>query len=371
MRIAYDATAAASQAAGVGRYTRELLRELLTIDVDDDYQLVCATNDVDARRLLEMLPPGATRDAIRLPGGYRTTTILWQRLGLPVRIERLTQPFDVFHATDFVAPPSSRPIVTTVHDLSYLLVPELGDQRLVRYLSAATPKTLARSSRIIAVSAAVAAEIVAAYPETQDRVVAIPNGVRMTASHQRSAAPRRPTVLIVGTVEPRKNHLAALAAMRIVRERHRDAELVVVGRAGWRSDEIAGAIRAAEAEGWVRWLPSATDADLGRAYSEAAVFIYPSWYEGFGLPVLEAMSHGIPVVAGDIAALREVAGDAARFANPADPEAIADQITSLLDDADARAGLRERGLARVPSYSWRDTAERTRRVYGQAKASAR
>lgn len=368
MRVAYDATAAAIQTAGVGRYTRELLRDLVTLDPADDYQLVCAASETDARELLDQLPPGAARELRRLPGGERAATIAWQRLRLPVAVDHFTRPFDVYHATDFVAPPSKRPIVTTVHDLSYLRVPELGDERLVRYLTAAAPRTLARSSRIIAVSATVAGELVAAYPDTRDRVVAIPNGVRLPNAERPSTNPARPTILTVGTVEPRKNHLGTLTATRRVRERFPDTELVVVGRAGWRSDDIAAAIRAAEAAGWARWLPEASDLDLARAYAEAAVFVYPSWYEGFGLPVLEAMSYGVPVVAGDVAALREAAGDAARLADPADPDAIASQIIALLDDPAARVDLRTRGLARASSYSWRVAAERTRRVYAQAEA---
>lgn len=368
MRVAYDATAAATQTAGVGRYTRELLRELLTLDPADDYQLVCTASEADASRLLDQLPPGAARELRRLAVSSRAATIAWQRLRLPIAVERFTRPFDVYHATDFVAPPSRRPIVTTIHDLSYLRVPELGDERLVRYLTNAVPRTLSRSSRIIAVSAAVAGELVAAYPDTRDRVVAIPNGVRLPDTAQPASNPARPTILTVGTVEPRKNHLGTLAAMRRVRERYPDAELVVVGRAGWLAGGIAAEIRAAESAGWVRWLKEASDIDLARAYASATVFVYPSWYEGFGPPVLEAMSHGVPVVAGDIAALREAAGDAARFANPAHPEEIAGQTLALLDDSAERANLRTRGLTRASGYSWRVAAERTRRVYAQAEA---
>lgn len=368
MRVAYDATAAATQTAGVGRYTRELLRELVALDPADDFQVVAAADRSRAHALMAALPPGATRELRRLPGGYGLATRVWQRLRLPIPVDVFTQPFDVYHATDFVAPPSARPIITTIHDVSYLLVPELGDARLIGYLRDAVPRTLARSSRIITVSAAVAAEVAAAYPETRDRLVAIPNGVRLQKPPDCGCQATRPSVLIVGTVEPRKNHLAVLRAMRIVRERIRDAELTIVGRAGWRSDEIVEAIQRAEREGWARWLPAADDAELARAYVGAAVVVYPSWYEGFGLPVLEAMSYGIPVVTSDIPALREAAGDAALFANPADAEEIADRIETSLTDTTIRADLSDRGLLRVSGYSWRDAAMQTRRVYGQAKA---
>ncbi len=371
MRIAYDATAAATQSAGVGRYSRELLRELVSLNANDDVQVVCAANPSAARAVMDQLPPGAMRELRRIPGGYRATTIAWQRLRIPIPVESFTRPFEVFHATDFVAPPSRQPIVTTVHDLSYLRVPELGEPRLVRYLTSAVPRTLARSQRIIAVSASVAADLVDAYPETRDRVVAIPNGVRRPPVATIEPASERATVLMVGTIEPRKNHLGVLAAMRLVRDRVRDAELLIVGRAGWRSAEIVEAIGSAEAEGWVRWLPNAGDLDLAQAYASSTIFVYPSWYEGFGLPILEAMSYGLPVVAGDIPALREAAGDAASFADPADEIAIADQISALLEDTDLPADLRSRGLARVAGYSWRNTAEQTRRVYEQAKRGGR
>lgn len=367
MRIAYDATAAATQFAGVGRYGRELLRELLRLDGADHYQLVCAADPSSIDALLEALPPGAIREPRRIPGGYRLTTIAWQRLRLPLAVDSFCAPFDVYHATDFVAPPTRRPLVTTVHDLSYLHVPHLGDERLVAYLTRAVPPTLRRSDRIITVSAAVAAELAAAYPETRDRIVAVPNGVRQpdvtpVARHH------EPTVLMVGTVEPRKNHRAALDAMWIVRQRVHDARLVIVGRAGWRSDDIAAAISAGEAEGWVRWLRAADDEALARAYSEAAVFLYPSWYEGFGLPVLEAMAHGLPVLTGDTAALREAGGDAALYVDPGNPDAIAERLIFLLESAAERERLARLGLAQARRYSWSRTAERTRRVYQQAEA---
>lgn len=370
MRIAYDATAAATQSAGVGRYTRELLRELLTLDPDDEYQLITAASNAESRQLMDQLPPGAARELRRLPGGYRATTIIWQRLRAPMPIDLLVRPFDVFHATDFVAPPSRRPIVTTVHDISYLRFPQFGDERLVQYLTAAVPRAIARSARVITDSATVAAEIAEAYPEARDRIVAIPIGVRLPEAAQ-PVAPARPTILMVGTIEPRKNHLAVLAAMPLILEQVPDAELVIIGRAGWRSDDIVASIRSAEAAGWACWRAAATDADLARAYTEAAVFLYPSWYEGFGLPVLEAMSHGLPVVAADIPVLREAAGDAARYADPTDAAAIADQTIALLHNADTRDDLRQRGYRRAATYSWHETAKRTRRVYQQVEAEAR
>lgn len=366
MRIAFDATAAATQLAGVGRYARELLRELVTIEPADDMQIISAADRSQGDALLDSLPPGAARELRLIPGGYRWSTLLWQRLRVPLPIDLLLKDADIFHATDFVAPPTRIPLVTTIHDLSYLRVPELGDERLVRYLTDAVPRTLAKSAQVIAVSASVAAEIAEAYPAVRERVVAVPNGVRLPVDRNKRCVPTAPNVLIVGTIEPRKNHLTLIRAMNEVRTHIPDATLDIVGRAGWRSDDIVRAIRAGEREGWITWHDAASDADLERAYSHAAVFAYPSWYEGFGLPVLEAMARGIPVVAGDIPVLREVGNAAARYARPDDAAQIADHIVTLLDSQSEREALVERGLAQATGYSWRRTAEATRRVYGRA-----
>lgn len=366
MRIAYDATAAATQIAGVGRYARELLRELVTLEPSDRFQVVCAVDRSQGNELLDSLPPGAARTVRMIPGGYRWSTVFWQRLRMPLPVDVLINNVDVFHATDFVAPPTRMPLVTTVHDLSFLRVPEFGDERLVRYLTNTVPRTLARSAQIIAVSASVAVEIAESYPDVRERVVAIPNGVRLPTGPMVRTVPDEPVVLIVGTVEPRKNHLALIAAMDEVRTHVPEAKLVVVGRAGWKSDRIVEAIRTAEQQGWATWLDSATDDQLEDAFARASVFAYPSWYEGFGLPVLEAMARGVPVVAGDIPVLREVGGDAASYASPANPSEIADRITTLLQGTADREEFGSRGLSQAAGYSWRRTAEATRRVYARA-----
>lgn len=366
MRIAYDATAAATQFAGVGRYARELLRELVAIESSDDFQVVCAAERSQADALLSSLPPGATREARLIPGGYRWSTVVWQRFRIPLPIDLLLRNADVFHATDFVAPPTRMPLVTTVHDLSYLRVPELGDERLVRYLTASVPRTLARSAQIIAVSASIAAEIAESYPEVRERVVAVPNGVRQPTNLVNCSGRDRPVVLIVGTIEPRKNHLSLIAAMNEVRAQIPDAELVIVGRAGWKSDHIIEAIHSGERGGWVTWLDSADDDQLEQAYARASVFAYPSWYEGFGLPLLEAMARGLPVVASDIPVLREVGGDAALYADPANPSEIADRVLTLLCDGTDRETRGSQWLSQSAGYSWRQTAESTRRVYARA-----
>jgi glycosyltransferase involved in cell wall biosynthesis len=232
------------------------------------------------------------------------------------------------------------------------------------------PRTLRSAAQVIAVSASVAAEIVDAYPWVRDRIVAIPNGVRVPPAAIAPGPEQRPVVLTVGTIEPRKNLSTLLAAIRIVRDRFPDAELVVAGRVGWRSTDDTRLLRDAVERGDARVVEAPSDEDLEYLYASATVVAFASWYEGFGLPVLEAMARGIPVIASDIPAVRETAGDAARYADPRRAEAFADQIVTLLDDDGLRERLGEAGRVRARAFAWRATAERTRRVYERAASGA-
>lgn len=372
MRIAIDGTPAATQSAGVGRYTRELLKALVTQSADDQYQIACASTREQAEALDATLGPGQWRTIKRLPVSERYLTAFWHRLNVPLRIDTFLEPFDVFHGPDFVVPPSNKASVVTVHDLSYLVRPDLGEPALVAYLTRSVPRTIARADAVITVSASVASELVAAYPFVRDKVRAIPNGVarRATTLRLRPARKDRPTLLIVGTIEPRKNHLTLLNAMPLVWQEFPDAQLIVAGRVGWQSGAIMERLVEACATSAVEFVESPGDADLDSLYSRADLFVYPSHYEGFGLPVLEAMQHDVPVVASNIAALRETAGSAARFHEPDDAEELAHHITTLLNDAELRRRLVDEGRRRVDQHSWNETARRTRRTY-QAAVEAR
>ncbi len=366
MRIALDATPAAVQHAGVGRYTRELLAALMALPGRDEYLLASSGPNADNDRLLRQLPPGNRRELRRLPINPRMTTLAWHRMRLPVSVESLIGPFDVFHGTDFVVPPSRKPRVVTIHDLSFLVTPQFAEPNLVRYLSSSAPRAIAAASIVVTVSAAVAAEVADRFPAARHKLVAIPNGVRVPRTALVRHAGDRPELLTVGTVEPRKNLLTLIQAVEIVRVVHPDVRLTIAGRIGWRSSEIVTAIRVAEASGIVRFVEAPNDGALDALYAEATLAVLPSFYEGFGLPVLEAMARGVPVVASDIPSLRETGGSAGCYADPDSAESLATAILGLLDDAAFRAELAESGVARAERFSWQETARRTRRAYDLA-----
>jgi glycosyltransferase involved in cell wall biosynthesis len=369
VRIAIDATPAATQRAGVGRYTRELLRSLVALESDDAYVLACAASTVECDALLRELPPGAHREIRRPPLSQRWLTVGWQRLGVPLRMERLIGAFDVFHGPDFVLPPARAPAVVTILDLSFRLHPEFAEPSLARYLGATVPRALAQAEQVIAISAAVAAELAEVYPFARSRIVAVPLGVRPPAPVNGPTVQRDPaTILFVGTIEPRKNLTRLFAAIRMLRSSHPAAHLVVAGRVGWRAGDIVAGLRSAIAAGTATFVESPSDGELDRLYRRAAVVAYPSLYEGFGLPILEAMARATPVVASDIPVLRETGGTAAVYVDPLRPESIAEGIAALLDDAALRARCASAGLAQVRRFSWDETARRTRRVYERAAA---
>lgn len=366
MRIAIDATPAAIQHAGVGRYTRELLRALMELPGDDRYDLLVAASQPQVDALLDELPPGQERAVRRLPLPNRLVTIAWQRLRLPLPVESLVGSFDVFHGPDFVLPPSRRPRVVTIHDLSFRRVPQFAEPRLVAYLNTVVPRALLAADRIIAVSAAVAAEIAEDFPAVRDRVVAIPNGVRTVPSERIETVPSRPSILFLGTIEPRKGISTLIDAVRRVRHTNPEIQLVIAGRIGWRADAIIADIRLAQQEGLVQFLEAPDDRRVATAFQEATVFAFPSHYEGFGLPILEAMAHGVPVVTSDLSVLRETGGLAASYVATDDAEALAVAIIELLDDGQLRHERIASGRRQVAGYSWRNTAVATRRVYAAA-----
>ena len=363
MRIAIDATPAARQHAGVGRYTRELLRALVSACDKHEYLLAVAGNETDERTLWSQLPPGAWREVRRLPFSDRASTAAWQRLRLPLTAERFIGAFDVFHGTDFVVPPTRSATVVTIHDLTFFVAPEFSDPRLVRYLSSAVPRAIQRADAIICVSSSVATEVAERYPETRSRLFAIPNGVTVPRGAQQRREGTVPVILTVGTIQPRKDHMTLLDAMEHVWNRFPEARLDIVGRPGWLSEDIVQRIQEAEQDRNVHWYSDADDALLEQCYSKATVFAYPARYEGFGLPVLEAMARGIPVVASDAATLEEVTAGAAVHTPVGNAEAFGSALIDLLECREARDEKAKCGLQRSREFSWTNTASATLRAY--------
>jgi glycosyltransferase involved in cell wall biosynthesis len=325
------------------------------------------------RGLGTALPPGVGVAARRVPA--RLLVEAWARGEWP-HAEWLSGGADVVHGTNFVLPPlRGASGVLTIHDLSYLRTPDTVSAASARYTDL-VPRGLRRAAVVLTPSRAVADEVVAAYRVDPELVVPTPLGV--DADWFTATAPPRSWLatrglperylLFVGTPEPRKNLPVLLEALRALRaEPGVDVPpLVLVGPQGWGPAlDVAGLPRGAVvAAGYL------DDGDLRSLVAGAVALCFPSRYEGFGLPPLEALAAGTPVVAADIPAVREVvgvvAGKAARLVPPSDPDAFADALTGVLGGAvDPGAGR-----ARARAFTWRRTAELTLAAYHRAASSA-
>ena len=369
MRVALDYTPAISQIAGVGRYTRSLFNALRA---ENEAGAEWTLWHSPVQRQEFEVPDDESITSIELPISARWSNLAWHRIGLPIPVERFTKQADVVHGTDFVVPPSRAPSVVTVHDLSYAIYPDLAFPRLRRFLDRAVPRSIDRAAKIIAVSETTKRDLCECYEISPNRVDVIhhaadplfePPGTADVLAMQAQFGLRKPYFIIVGTVEPRKDHKTLLAAFARVREQHPEASLVIVGRKGWLADDIMEAIGQAAAESPVYHLQGISDGMLPALYAGSTALVYPSRYEGFGLPLLEAMASGTAVVASDTPAHREVAGDAARLAPVGDADAFSDHMLELLEHEDVRSNLLKRGHEHVTTFSWRQTAQEHLRIY--------
>ena len=246
--------------------------------------------------------------------------------------------------------------IPVIHDLTHLHFPQFVSSRNLRYLRMTIPRVLKRAARVVTVSDAMRREIVDAYRLNPEDVTVVPNGCESPrfgnpASTTREDLPET-YLLFVGTLEPRKNLMGLLEACDLLRARRGSIPpLVVVGGAGWRTEGFEAVLAPRIQAGEVRMLGYVPDDDLPAIYQKALALVFPSHYEGFGLPVLEAMAAGCPVVASARGGIPEVAGEAALLTDP-QPETLADAMAKIIQDERLRERLSELGRARAQSFTW-------------------
>jgi len=376
LRLAYDATACLGPRTGVGVFTEEVLAQL---SARDDVEVTAYAVTWSGRGRLATVVPAGVRAATR-PMAARPLREVWRRAEVPP-IEWWTGPVDVVHGPNFVVPPARHAArIATVHDLTPVHFPELCNADTLAY-PGLIRRALKGGAWIHTPSQHIADEVVEAFGADPDRVVAIPNGVSdlgpdapgRDAEAGRQLAGTARYVLALGTIEPRKDFPLLVAAFDELAATHADIRLVVAGLDGWGVDDFARALaRATHAARITRlgWVGPDERAALLRG---ATVLAYPSRYEGFGLPPLEAMSAGVPVVATDAGALPEVLGDAADLVpvgsslTPARrAEALAAALARVLDDDTHRAHLIAAGRERAARYSWSATATGLLDLYRRA-----
>lgn len=350
IRIALDVTPEVIASAGVARYSRELRRAL-------QRRSDCEVVGFAIGRASEAVPAGIRRVSIPL----RVVHASWRTFGLP-RAEHITGNVDVVHSLDLVPPPTSHPLVVTVHDLVTAELPGLHTSR-ARLMQQRQRAALARAEAVVAVSQSTAEALVAEGVD-QSRLHVAPNGLSRLPPAADPPVPPGPFVLVVGTLEPRKGHAGLLRAL--ARPPLEEVRVVFAGAATPWADEIQALAGQLGLAARLIVLGRVNDAILAGLYRNATLLCLPSLAEGFGLPVLEAMASGLPVLASDLPAVREVAGEAAILVPPGDVEALAEAVGRLMRDEQLRNRLSALGPKRAASFSWEAAAQATVSAYRAA-----
>ncbi len=369
--IAIDYTPAYEQGAGIGRYVRELVGALADHDQDTNYRLFVAGVKSNA------LPALPARNFLWRP--TRLTPLwlarIWHRLHLPLPVETFTGRIDLYHATDFVLPPTSSKTrtIVQVHDLSFVRVPEAAAPRLKAYLDRVVPASVRRADHVLADSQATKDDLIELYQLSSDKISVLHGGVdqrfspasaaSILAVRQKYGLNDERYIFSVGTVQPRKNYGRLIEALAQLRSHQHDIHLVIAGGRGWLEDPIYQMIETTGMQSYVHFIGFADDADLPALYSAANCLAFPSLYEGFGFPVLEAMACGVPVMTSNISSLPEIAGNAALTVNPHDISAIGEALEKLLDDDELRQTLIQRGYAQAKLFTWAASAAKLQKIY--------
>ena len=353
---------------GIGTYIRNLLRELAAMDHDTEYVIISRPDDAAAVCALgeNFRPVAATA------GNYS----LAEQIAIPRALTR--ERVDLFHAPHYVLPPLvSCPSVVTIHDCIHLMFPQyLPNRWALAYARTSISLAAKRATRVLTVSESSKRDI--------QRFVDIPPGkidvIYNSVDPRFGAEPNEETVdrvreryqlhsdfvLYAGNVKPHKNLERLIEAFHIVRNRGLDElKLILIGDDISKYTALRRAVHRHQLHNYVRFLGYVPEDTLAVMYRLAGVFVFPSLYEGFGLPPLEAMASGTPVVTSNVSSLPEVAGDAAVLVDPYSAEAIADGMYRVLTDHDLRSDLRRRGPLHARQFSWQSSVRRVREIYGQ------
>ena len=381
MRVAIDYSAAVNQRAGIGRLVRNQVLALAELDRDNEYRLVYARPN---RGSVPQFPCAHNFSHREVLLRERWLAILWHRAKLPLPADWFSGPVDVYHCPDFVLPPLRRARgILTVHDLAFLMRPDCADARLRAYLEEVVPRSVRRADFIIADSENTRNDLVVLLGASPSSIAVVPGGVEdrfrpisdpdaLQRARRHLGVGEAPFVLAIGVLEPRKNLNRLMDAFLALKQRSTvppDLKLVLAGGKGWLFDGILEHHAASPVRDDILLPGFVPDALLPAMYSAASVLAFPSLYEGFGLPLLEAMACGTPVVASRASCVPELAEGAAMLVDPTDVDALRDALEQAIGDVALRARLTEQGRRRVRQYSWRRAAQQLLDVYQKVAAA--
>ncbi|MDM8531530.1 glycosyltransferase family 1 protein [Anaerolineales bacterium HSG25] len=373
--IGIDYTSALHQSAGIGRYTSEFVNALheASSGIDSYSYRLFSANINNSPPNKPVFPSNKGNVHFSLHGtriSRRWLERLWYRLHLPLYVETWTGRLDLFHAPDFVLPPvlpKTRTIVT-IHDLSYIRLPDLTMPGMNNYLNKWVPHSVKTADHVIAVSETTRQDLIELYQTPSEKITTLYHGVSPDFkpiedknSHDSVRNTyninNNPFILSVGTIQPRKNYRRLIQAFaqtltHLPKPLAEQLLLVIGGDKGWQYEPIYNEVSQLGLESQVRFIGFVADEDLPVLYSAATLFAYPALYEGFGLPALEAMACGTPVLAASKSALPEVVGEAGRLVDPYNVPSMAQAMVELLTDESQRQQLRQTGIKQAAKFSW-------------------
>ncbi len=364
MRIGIDARLVYYSRAGIGQYILRLVEALAKLDVGAD-QFVLLQSRKDHTKIVNR--PNFARRSLWTPSHHRL-----EQLFLPLELDRAR--LDLLHSPDFI-PPFRRTgqSVITIHDLAFLLYPHFLTNEAARYYGQ-IDEAVRSTNHIIAVSESTRRDTISLLGVPEQKITVIYEAANPIYRQIDSDLARKfvsdaydidtDYILFVSTIEPRKNLPALLQAYRKLRDAYKRPEkLVLAGRRGWLSEEVFDTIEKLNLSEHVRLLGRVPSEHLVYLYNAARVLVHPSFYEGFGLPPLEAMNCGIPTIVSNVSALPEVVGDASILIDPNDVDELMVAMWRVLTDEELRSGMVAKGLKRAEMFSWERSAQETLDVY--------
>lgn len=376
--IAVDYTPAIRQGAGIGRIVRGQISALIERHPSLDIRLLVLGRLSKAQRAAA---PGWLHGT---PISERNMVRLWHRLESPwPTVETFTGgPLDLFHATDFVlAPNRARRTVLTVHDLAFVHYPDASQPSLYRYLNVVVPRSICRADHVVADSYHSARDVEDHFRIPADRVSVVQGAVDhstffpiadcsvLETIRAEYGLGARPYIFALSSLQPRKNFARLIEAFSLAQKRqHLDHALVIGGGKGWLYDDIFAKVTELGLSERVRFIGYVDDADLPALYSGAEFFAYPSLYEGFGLPIIESLACGTPVLTARNSCLAEAGGPGALYVDAEDTESIADGLTRLGEDSNLRAQLAMAGRMHALHFTWERSAHQLMDTYRKVLA---
>jgi glycosyltransferase involved in cell wall biosynthesis len=366
--IAFDVSYIQRQRTGYGRFSLELLKALIAGDRQNRYLLHGWSYSLDAEIIRSFKRGNVDVKIAKIPGFIKRA--YWNTLRAP-KLETLIGDFDIFHGAEPMLPPTAKPQIATLYDLSYKRFPQFFERSVLQWNSY-VQRSVKEASMIIVPSENTKNDILQLFHISEEKIIVVYLPVSeqfspVKSEHDETMKRRyglaEDFILFTGTMEPRKNIPFIISGFERLQKNHPDLQLVLAGKKGWLSDEIFKSMDRSPSRQKIKYLDFVSEDDLSSLYRSALCFVYPSIYEGYGLPVLEAMASGTPVITSKSSSLGEIAGDAALLIDPLQIDELVSAMEMIYSDQSLRNSLKTKGIDRVKQFSRKNAVDKVLNIY--------